>query len=1413
MRCNIFNYFIEPKRALLYLGLFFFNIGLSQNSFTLDSIVTVKSPDAYAFQEVNLLPVNEYIGRADISIPLWEIELDGLKLPISISYNSSGVKVNTVASNVGLNWSLNTGGVITKQIKGEFDFKIRHAMLESKIKIINRGFLMEGKFRAGGITDGQPDIYTAIAPGLKTVFTHKKDRTPFEISHQGNIINTSVLNNDYDWTYDRNKNDIKKINILSTSGYEYVFNVKDSIFNDTYRIGRGWNGDMVTGYGIGNCLVYPPPAEGGPASNSDCYGQGYYNTYHLSKLLNRTTKKEIIFEYEKYHVDDFELRRAKNYHFNKIKNAGLTWENCPNGLNDCQGMDLRVENDVWLNRIKKISYDSGEVLFHYSDIRLDIPGQNAKSLKKIEIKDNTGKVIRQINFVYDYFLSKENCTTPDCYRLKLEEVYFSSINGESLPGYKFYYDELRLPRRHSYQQDYFGYYNGKNSTVNDYHVPKIYYYPLQGKNSVLPFKLGNNINYYSPPSTYSLDPDINYAKAASLSKVKFSTGGSIELDYELNKYIFSGHEISGGGLRVTNQKHKDIDGSIQKDLNYSYQSVDGKTSGSILFAPRFADVSIHRKHNDPTYENYSDINKNNANTRVDFEISSNSLSSEELTADSYVGYSRVIVKESGKGYRELKFSSPSTHSNIYPNNITYDINAPSHIPYNSIKYWFDFKVANGILPNIWKDRDILRGRLLEGNFYTESNTLIRKIERAYEYKAFESIELSETFRFPFTRMFALPNNYINSFSSLSSERNLISSIKQTDYHDDEVNTTHSINYDNNYPFKISEKFINSDNEETEQKYFYPFSSSLSGEPNMGGLINQNRIQQPIQTDSYQAGRKISSQKTKFKNWGNNIILPEVIQTLKGEQNAVNLLQDRIKYLDYDAKGNPLEISKVDGIHVVYIWGYQDQYLIAKIENSSYANVSAYVLDLKNKSNADIDHCKEASCKEQLLRDALQNLRDALPDAMVTTYTHDPLIGMTSETDPRGNTTYYEYDEFNRLEYIFDKDGYLIKKINYNNQGQYPYSGITFNITSSGPVTPEKPITFTSSSLGNSGEFLYTWLVDGNKEQCDTTTTFTKTFDSEGDHVITLLVYDIKTKRLLRSKPTPVLIRYPQLIISGITAQYKNVIKGTNVNFSASGISGGSSSYRYEWYVNGGKQTSTSTSLTYNAARIGTYEIFFKVIDLKTNRFVNSISKTLYVSNPLNTPMVSGVSDIVKGSTATFTAGNLGGGTGKRGYEWYINGTKQSATGTSFSYTYSVKGSYKVQLKVIDTGTDTSHFAWSQEKTVYSHDPMVINATPLSGNINNNNPNVTFRITGISGGSGSFSNVTWKIVYLQDYSQNYTSTNTSRTFSYGSNKNGEHEISATMGDTKTGEVSTVTMYVIVNKTTGGGDGDGNTGEQH
>jgi len=66
-------------------------------------------------------PTNLSTGGVNISIPIYNIQQNDLSVPISIDYNINNVTVNANSSNVGLGWSLNAGGVISRITNGIAD--------------------------------------------------------------------------------------------------------------------------------------------------------------------------------------------------------------------------------------------------------------------------------------------------------------------------------------------------------------------------------------------------------------------------------------------------------------------------------------------------------------------------------------------------------------------------------------------------------------------------------------------------------------------------------------------------------------------------------------------------------------------------------------------------------------------------------------------------------------------------------------------------------------------------------------------------------------------------------------------------------------------------------------------------------------------------------------------------------------------------------------------------------------------------------------------------------------------------------------------------------------------------------------------------------------------------------------------
>ncbi|MFY0602956.1 MAG: RHS repeat protein [Flavobacteriaceae bacterium] len=196
----------------------------------------------------------------------------------------------------------------------------------------------------------------------------------------------------------------------------------------------------------------------------------------------------------------------------------------------------------------------------------------------------------------------------------------------------------------------------------------------------------------------------------------------------------------------------------------------------------------------------------------------------------------------------------------------------------------------------------------------------------------------------------------------------------------------------------------------------------------------HQVATPVQVETKKNNVLISALRTNFNiDTNSGQVLPKNVETLKGVYNATsNLLEERIVYDSYYANGKVQQVRKKDGTPIVYIWGYNQTVPIAKIENATYSQIQSYVFTIEAASNADNDRTEGIAGKEGDLRATIQTLRAALTDAQVTSFTYDPLIGVTSITDPRGRTIYYHYDSFNRLQFIKDHDGNIV------NENQYHY---------------------------------------------------------------------------------------------------------------------------------------------------------------------------------------------------------------------------------------------------------------------------------------------------------------------------------------------------------------------------------------
>ena len=82
------------------------------------------TPNTASFQRYADLPVSPYTGVASIKVPIYTIGGKYLRVPVYMSYHSSGVKVDQVSSWTGTDWTLQAGGMISRQQRSGDDLEI-----------------------------------------------------------------------------------------------------------------------------------------------------------------------------------------------------------------------------------------------------------------------------------------------------------------------------------------------------------------------------------------------------------------------------------------------------------------------------------------------------------------------------------------------------------------------------------------------------------------------------------------------------------------------------------------------------------------------------------------------------------------------------------------------------------------------------------------------------------------------------------------------------------------------------------------------------------------------------------------------------------------------------------------------------------------------------------------------------------------------------------------------------------------------------------------------------------------------------------------------------------------------------------------------------------------------------------------
>ncbi len=445
------------------------------------------SPNSSALAKFVDIPVNIHTGVPQVGIPIysWKNDISGLSLDVSLSYHAGGVKVEEIASNVGLGWSLNAGGVITRTMRGQpdeggFGFLSQPVLPNLYTGVYDGEFLTSqttNAFQAVNSTNNPTyiqtvlDIEANLTDGLQDIFYYNFNGKSgkFFIGKNGSILIQSLDN--------------LKINPVQTGGNKITyFEVIDEqgrlyIFKDT---------ELTTSTGHSG-LNQSPPIE-------------YVSSWYLSEIKSADRQTSIFFDYESsFHSYNTGFSESKSYNYNTDFLSG----SAPGTLNSHTASYNAIQ--LFGVSIKKIRFPDGTfVEFTYENAyRSDLNGSHA--LKRITIGEGTS------NYGFNLEQGYQDA------RLKLLKLNkFAGMEVER--PYQFFY-HTGLPSYDSMSQDYWGYAVGAQRNITS----RISSILSLGDRSDDVFLEGSDRR-----------PDAQAVKYGSLARIVYPTGGSTVYEMECN---------------------------------------------------------------------------------------------------------------------------------------------------------------------------------------------------------------------------------------------------------------------------------------------------------------------------------------------------------------------------------------------------------------------------------------------------------------------------------------------------------------------------------------------------------------------------------------------------------------------------------------------------------------------------------------------------------------------------------------------------------------------------------------------------------------------------------------------------------------------------------------------------------------
>lgn len=440
--------------------------------------VTTPSPTAASLGKFGDVPVSLYTGVPDISIPLFTAKGRTLALPIVLKYHAGGIKVEEIGSWVGIGWTLEAGGTITRTVRGLVDEDLGRGYYYTGNTWYNSNNWPNPTTQVIGnlftslrdeMIDGEPDQFFFDFAGRSGQFVMGPTGASGPIEYKAIPYQKLKIEPTFQ------SNMISAWTITAEDGTVYTFGAAETSTDYTTTTST---------------------------EESSHWLEVHTSSWHLTSIA-APDGDVITLQYVGYTAQHKMGHSREKFDYRQAPGGGA----CVNPV-----FDVWSEFQIGELRLASITTAAHTITFTPGVLRADAlsptGGAQEPTLDKITIATAgpPSTVLRAFKFDYDYSTG----------RLTLKSVAEQDRNGVSLPPYTFAYDPLALPDRASNATDHWGYYNGAS-----------------GNTDGIPQMMGP---YGSVLTGANRGPNPAFMRAGILTKVTYPTGGYNQFIYEANEY-------------------------------------------------------------------------------------------------------------------------------------------------------------------------------------------------------------------------------------------------------------------------------------------------------------------------------------------------------------------------------------------------------------------------------------------------------------------------------------------------------------------------------------------------------------------------------------------------------------------------------------------------------------------------------------------------------------------------------------------------------------------------------------------------------------------------------------------------------------------------------------------------------------